>query len=300
MSETTRSIQPLTATQRALSLAEIVGLIISCMPRNGPGWGRDLLSCALVNKLWLEDSLSMMWRSIHNDHRPLDDGYENPGIDITFLELRYDRRQFYANFVCCAMINLLDDSWEGEDPWAEGGEFEGLLFPKMTVLHVMLTDIDGMLATGSNTCDGEAVLPSLNCPNLHTMSFELNDTNLVSYEVAADTWESIFWDLPTKFPSLQHLELNGHAHIFPNALRRLQKRHPNLQGLEYLDVHEIRRFLSESELAELDPIGVIHDPMDNEDMDSDDDPDSGEEFTEDLWEDDDAEDGNGDDEDYVE
>ena len=66
-------------------------------------------------------------------------------------------------------------------------------------------------------------------------------------------------------------------------------------------MHEIRRFLSESELAELDPIGVVnHDPMDNEDMDLDDAPDSGEEFTEDLWEDDDAEDGNGDDEDYVE
>ena len=132
--------------------------------------------------------------------------------------------------------------------------------------------------------------------------------------MAADTWESIFWDLPvsficvivliatnslqqTKFPSLQHLEINGHAHVFPNALRRLQKRHPNLRGLEYLDVHEIRRFLSESELAELDPIEVVHEPMDIEDMDSDDDPDSGEEFTEDPWEDDDAEDGNGDDED---
>lgn len=98
----------------------------------------------------------------------------------------------------------------------------------------------------------------------------------------------------TKFPSLRHLEINGHAHVFPNALRRLQKRHPNLQDLEYLDVHEIRHFFSESELAELDTLGGFRNPLDNEDIDSDDDPDSGEEFNEDLWKDDD-----GDDEDYV-
>lgn len=196
MSETTLSIQPLTAAQRALSIAEIVGLIITRMPRSGRGWGHNLLSCALVNKLWLEDSLSMMWRSIHNDHGPLDVGYENTGLDITFLELDPDRRQFYANFVGCAMLNLLDDTWDGEDPWAEGGELEGLVFPKMTVLHVMLTDVDGLLATGSNTFDEEAVLPSLNCPNLHTMSFGWNDAKLMSNEVSADTWESIFWDLP--------------------------------------------------------------------------------------------------------
>jgi hypothetical protein len=59
-------------------------------------------------------------------------------------------------------------------------------------------------------------------------------------------------------------------------------------------VHEICHYFSESELAELDTLEGFHNPLDTEDMDSDDDPDSGEEFNEDLWKDDD-----GDDEDYV-
>jgi hypothetical protein len=45
----------------------------------------------------------------------------------------------------------------------------------MTVLYVILIDINGMLANGLNTCDKDVVLPSLNCPNLHTISFGGDD-----------------------------------------------------------------------------------------------------------------------------
>jgi hypothetical protein len=79
---------------------------------------------------------------------------------------------------------------------------------------------------------------------------------------------------------------DAHAHIFPYALRRLQKRHPNLKDLECLEAHEIRRF-TESE---------VHD---EDDTDSDEDSDSQNDFNEDLRADNDADGANVDDEDSV-
>jgi hypothetical protein len=192
--------EPLTAAQRAMSTAEIIGLVITNMSRYGDAWAHDLLSCALVNKKWMMDSLAMMWKSLHNDHRFWSATYDTnpPGLDVIFFEMRPDRRQFYANFVCCATINPLHEDYYGEDPWAKGDELEGIFFPKMTVLHVMLKAGSGKSVSGSDRSVMDPILPSLNCPKLHTMDFSCNGPK-VTNRVSPDTWESVFWDLPVSY-----------------------------------------------------------------------------------------------------
>ncbi|OQD86747.1 hypothetical protein PENANT_c007G04275 [Penicillium antarcticum] len=284
--------QSMTAAQRALSIPEIVGIVISHMPRCCPGWAQDLLSCALVNKLWLDDSIKLMWKSIHQDHASIEHGF-NTALERRFLDLDPNRRQHYADFVTCAMVTLIDTGRDDEDPWEKGGKLDGLTFSKMTVLHIMMIDANGNLQAGADGRDEEVLLPSLNCPNLYCMSFASGDPDVVTNFMSADVWESIFWDLPTKFPSIEYLDLGGYAHVFPNAVRRLEMRHPNLDGLEDLDVHEISRFHTKSEVE------GMHSAHGTDDMDADEDEDGLNIFNEGMGEDDDVDNGEGDDPDYV-
>ncbi|KAJ5411520.1 uncharacterized protein N7487_005879 [Penicillium crustosum] len=56
----------MTAAQRALGIAEIVGLILSFVRRDwfGPRKRDSLRHCALVNKLWLVETLLMIWYAV--------------------------------------------------------------------------------------------------------------------------------------------------------------------------------------------------------------------------------------------
>ncbi|KAJ5977920.1 hypothetical protein N7501_001262 [Penicillium viridicatum] len=192
----------MTAAQRALGIAEIVGLILSFVPRDWLETRKESLRhCALVNKLWLAEALPMIWYSIDSSTEAL------------FKKLEPGRRQFYANFVVLGEI----------------------VFPKMECL-LLFTD-------GKR---GECSLSKLDCPNLRCMTFQNLDieTEEKDDDMGPAAWESIFWDLSTNYPSLKELEFDYTPRLFPYALRRLKKRHPNLcDSLGHLKVRWITKFL---------------------------------------------------------
>ncbi|CAI7673521.1 unnamed protein product [Penicillium palitans] len=167
-----------TAAQRALGIAEIVGLILSFIPRDwfAPRKRDSLRHCALVNKLWLSETLPMIW----NTADPL---------ETLFKKLDPGRRQFYANLVVL-------------------GESHALQVHQ--VLRLSRVDIENE---------------------------EKDD------DMGPDAWESIFWDLSTNYPSLKELNFEFPPRVFPYAIRRLKKRHPNLRDcLEKLEFQEVTQF----------------------------------------------------------
>ncbi|CAI7645490.1 unnamed protein product [Penicillium viridicatum] len=217
----------MTAAQRALGIAEIVGLILSFVPK---GWletrKESLRHCALVNKLWLAEALPMIWYSIDSS------------IEALFKKLEPGRRQFYANFVVLGESNALHDKKCFK---SLSHNLKGIVFPKMECL-LLFTD-------GKR---GEFSLPKLNCPNLRCMSFQ--DLDIENEEKDDDmgpaAWESIFWDLSTNYPSLKELDFEFPPLVFPYAIRRLKKRHPNLRGcLEKLKFREVTQFFLNGVLA---------------------------------------------------
>ncbi|KAJ6139318.1 hypothetical protein N7471_005804 [Penicillium samsonianum] len=206
------------ATQRALGIAEIVGHIISFLSRLEQDYFEpetDLISAALVNKFWLAEALPVIWKTV----------WPHPMEDM-FRPLKPNRRQFYANFVVSGTTRVFDDTHGPEDSPCD---LSGIVFPRMTELLMFIT-----------VRNGECSLPDLNCPNLRRMVFDYRDGyhNTESDRLGAEDWESIFWDLPTKYPSLQELEFEHPPRLFPYALRRLKKRHPNL--CDYLGKPKVR------------------------------------------------------------
>lgn len=164
--------ETMTAAQRALGITEIVGLILSFIPRD---WfalrKRDSLRhCALVNKLWLSETLPMIW----NTADPL---------EALFKKLDPGRRQFYANFVVLGESHALHDSSSSK---ALSRRLKNIVFPKMQCL---------LLFTSGKR--GECSLPKLKCPNLRCMTFQ--DLDIENEEkdddMGPDAWESVFWDL---------------------------------------------------------------------------------------------------------
>ncbi|OQD71317.1 hypothetical protein PENPOL_c001G03703 [Penicillium polonicum] len=140
---------------------------------------------------------------------------------------------FYANFVVSGTTRVFDDREPG--PEDTPCDLRGIVFPRMTELRMYVT-----------AQYGESSLPDLSCPNLRRMIFEDWDGDKCeeSDRLGADDWESIFWDLPSKYPSLKELEFDCTPRLFPYALRRLKKRHPNLcDSLGHLKVRWITKFL---------------------------------------------------------
>jgi hypothetical protein len=178
------SSETITAAQRALGIAEIVGLIASFVTPAYAFVGKDLVSCTLVSKFWYDEIAAMLWRNL----------FAYKGMDEVFLGLKPDSRQFFANLILSANSSVLDDSWRGgKDLWASGGPLHGIVFPKMHSLHILSG------ASGS----GELSLPSIDCPNLRSMSFGgIDEDSESEVDMDADGWESIFWDLPVCFCSL--------------------------------------------------------------------------------------------------
>ncbi|OQD70716.1 hypothetical protein PENPOL_c001G10399 [Penicillium polonicum] len=211
----------MTAAQRALGIAEIVGLILSFVPRDWfePRKRESLRHCALVNKLWLAEALPMIWYSF------------DLSIETLFKKLEPGRRQFYANFLVLGESNALHNT----------SCFKSLLrnlrrivFPKMECL---------LLFTSGKR--GECSLPRLNCPNLRCMTFQDFDieNDEKDDDMGPDAWESIFCDLSTNYPSLKELNFEFPPRVFPYAIRRLKKRHPNLRDcLEKLKFQEVTQF----------------------------------------------------------
>lgn len=181
------SSETITAAQRALGIAEIVGLIASFVPPAYVFVGKDLVSCTLVNKFWYDEIVPMLWRNF----------FAYKGLDEVFLSLKPDRRQFFASLILSANSSVLDDSWRGgKDLWASGGPLHGVVFPKMNSLH--------MLAGAPES--GELSLPSINCPDLRSMSFGgIDEDSESEVGMEADGWESIFWDLPVCFCSVLYI-----------------------------------------------------------------------------------------------
>ncbi|KOS47504.1 hypothetical protein ACN38_g1532 [Penicillium nordicum] len=211
----------LTASQRALGIAEIVGLILSFVPRDwfAPRERESLRHCALVNKLWLAEALPMIWDCF------------DLSIGTLFEKLEPDRRQFYANFMVFGESHAL---WDTASFKTLSCDLQNVVFPRMECL---------LLFTSGKR--GEFSLPILNCPNLRCMAFQ--DMDIENEEkdddMGPDAWESIFWDLPTNYPSLKELSFEFPPRVFPHAIRRLKKRHPNLRDcLGKLEVHEITHF----------------------------------------------------------
>ncbi|KAJ5695893.1 hypothetical protein N7536_006305 [Penicillium majusculum] len=211
----------MTAAQRALGIAEIVGLILSFVPRDwfAPRKRDSLRHCALVNKLWLAETLPMIWYT-----------FDLP-LETLFKKLEPGRRQFYANFVVLAESHALHDSSSAK---TLSRNLKNIVFPQMECL---------LLFTSGER--GEFSLPRLKCPNLRCMTFQ--DVDIENEEkdddMGPDAWESVFWDLSTNYPSLTELNFEFPPRVFPYAIRRLKKRHPNLRDcLKKLKFQEVTQF----------------------------------------------------------
>ena len=163
----------MTAAQRALGIAEIVGLILSFVPRYWfePRKREPLRHCALVNKLWLAEALPMIWYSF------------DLSIETLFKKLEPGRRQFYANFLVLGESNALHDTSCFK---SLSRNLRRIVFPKMECL---------LLFTSGKR--GECSLPRLNCPNLRCMTFQDFDieNDEKDDDMGPDAWESIFCDL---------------------------------------------------------------------------------------------------------
>ncbi|KGO40962.1 hypothetical protein PEXP_087450 [Penicillium expansum] len=209
----------MTAAQRALGIAEIIGLIISFVPSGWFASSNALIHCGLVNKLWLGEVLPVIWSHIGTQ------------IERVFTKLKPGRRQFYANFVVFAESCILNDGLCSKDL---SQNLKDIVFPKMETIL--------MFTCGER---GECSLPRMNCPNLYRMTFQDMDYENEEKEddMCPDAWESIFWDISTKYPSLKELNFDHPPRVFPHAIRRFKKRHPNLQGcLKKLKAQEITQF----------------------------------------------------------
>ncbi|OQE45109.1 hypothetical protein PENCOP_c002G01073 [Penicillium coprophilum] len=234
-----------TATQRALGIAEIVGHIISFLPQELYEPETDLISSALVSKIWLAEALPLIWRQVYTRT-----------VQEIFYHLDPNRRQFYANFVTFAHTRVFNDLHTPQDSPCD---LNGIVFPRMTELLVFV-----------NAKVGECSLPNLKCPNLRRMTFETWGGSMNSGRVGAQDWESIIWDLSTKYPSLKELGFEYPPRLYPHALRRLKARHPNL--CHFLDKPRVRwttTFLpdgsDESDGFKLEDI--INDIFEDSDMD---------------------------------
>ncbi|KAJ5178162.1 uncharacterized protein N7500_000861 [Penicillium coprophilum] len=213
MSQSASFYETTTATQRALGIAEIVGHIISFLPQELYGPETDLISSALVSNFWLAEALPLIWRQVYVGT-----------VQEIFSRLDPSRRQFYANFVTFAHTRVFNDLHTPQDSPCD---LNGIVFPKMTELLVFV-----------NAKVGECSLSNLNCPNLRRMTFASWGKSMDSGRIGAQGWESIFWDLPTKYPSLKELGFIYPPGLYPHALGRLKARHPNL--LYCLDKPRVR------------------------------------------------------------
>jgi hypothetical protein len=170
--------EAMTAAQRALGIAEILGSVISFIPRESLEAETDLISCALVNKFWRDEVLPVIWR----------DCYLHT-MEKVLLKLKPERRQFFANLIFHGTTGTIYHKLEGgKDVWATGGPLDGIVFPKMVSLEILHREFEY----------GERSLPSLNCPNLQEMNFGGTMPEYFECEdgMGASGWESIFWDLP--------------------------------------------------------------------------------------------------------
>lgn len=161
----------MTAAQRALGIAEIIGLIISFVPSGWFASSNALIHCGLVNKLWLGEVLPVIWSHIGTQ------------IERVFTKLKPGRRQFYANFVVFAESCILNDGLCSKDL---SQNLKDIVFPKMETIL--------MFTCGER---GECSLPRMNCPNLYRMTFQDMDYENEEKEddMCPDAWESIFWDI---------------------------------------------------------------------------------------------------------
>ncbi|KAJ5356554.1 hypothetical protein N7517_011163, partial [Penicillium concentricum] len=187
-----------------LGIAEIVGHIISFLAQEYYDPETDLVSAALVSEFWLAEALPVIWEYV----------YYATTLQDVFSTLDPNRRQFCANFVGFAQTRVFNGTHTPPD---SSCDLSGIVFPRMTDL-VMYVEAQR----------GECSLPTLNCPNLRRMTFDGWDDHpsMESDRLGPDDWESIFWDLPTKYPSVKELEFEYPPHLYPFALRRLKARHP--------------------------------------------------------------------------
>ncbi|CAI7593403.1 unnamed protein product [Penicillium glandicola] len=235
--------ETMTAAQRALGIAEIVGQIISFVP---PEWaykslGKYLGGCALVNQLWLAETLPIVWSTVSE---PIQDMFE---------VVKPDRRQYYAQFVVTSCAGVWNDAWRFGD---HSENLKGLVFPRLTSLHMLVSGYDG-----------ECSLPELNCPNLRYMILQdLDPSNKLGHDgMCPDEWESIFWDLPIKYPHVPDISFAYPPRVFPNAVRRLKKWHPNLRDcLKTLQIREVIMFANRD--YHLSDGGGFHSYSDESDM----------------------------------
>ncbi|KAJ5120363.1 uncharacterized protein N7515_009751 [Penicillium bovifimosum] len=230
-SSSPRPEEDMTAAQRVFGIAELLDHIASFMLVDQSNTDesnttnlrhQDLASFARVNKFCFAKLVSKLW-------------FRVPGwLERVFEAIEPKRREFYANNVAEGSVRLWADSQKTRELFATSGALEVLSFPKLTRLHIFMC----------RCVDGEVSLPAVDCPNVRVMiiypPFKHAAGVFSKPYPDAEVWESIFWDISTKYPSLKELKAICPPYVFPNAIRRLQKRHPNLRGsLDQFEHREI-------------------------------------------------------------
>ncbi|KAL3464595.1 hypothetical protein BJX64DRAFT_286401 [Aspergillus heterothallicus] len=185
-----------------------------------------LLSCSLVNKLWFDHAMPLLWKQTvagYGDHVPLDKMVSmNDEFKAWLMRISRDngRREFYANFIETGMTSAWSEGFLGDT-------LEGLVFPRLKTLFVTV-------AGGCN------LLPRIVAPQLTELVFDPQHYwNPMDEDwISADLIGELFEQIPVLFPTVDKLGLYDEAKIRSRDLQRLKDQLPRLRNIDmfYLTV----------------------------------------------------------------
>ena len=200
-----------TAVQRALSLPEILSAIFMWIDENQwPCWqfydhdknypyGREgvLIRCALVNKLWYNESMRCLWSDPSS--RILQ--YSQSSLPTAFGNLDPGRRQFYANFVKTANLITVDEA----DLEETNDLLRGVAFPKLKLLRLIEQD-----------CAGPNYVPRIGIHRVRELDIDVPYDCHTGYGVSQDDMDTLLEQIPVRsvLILLPALTTTNHVHYF--------------------------------------------------------------------------------------
>ncbi|KAH8698940.1 hypothetical protein BGW36DRAFT_460756 [Talaromyces proteolyticus] len=174
-----------------------------------------LFRCCLVNRLWYQEAVPLMWETIEG-------WFWDPLLPICFEGIfHHSRRQFYANFIKRLVLQTINQQTAQRYDLL----LRGLVFPKLEWLRLYLR---------GNIWEKYGV-PPVDGPNLKTMELDPhfeNDITGTDYLTSQDDWENVFEQVPIQFPALENVRIIDRARVWPGALERFEKRLPHLKKFD--------------------------------------------------------------------